>query len=565
MNRFLLALTISASLAAQEIATTIPTTEQRLNGTGAPSFPHRDYFRYIMQTEAPRIQLQTPGRLGDFVVGSDHIELKLHDYLELVLQNNTDILIQKVQLEVPRNAVLRGFGVFDPVVSGSFTSTRAKTPTNDVLAGATSLSTLTQPVNVNFRQTIETGATINGFYNASKFSTNNSFATFNPSLNSSGGISFSQPLLRDRGSFYSKLPIIIAKSSLKQQEFLFEDQVQRLLSTAETAYWDVVSARENLRVQEKALAFADTALRRARRELEIGASSPLDIFQPEQNYATIQIQVTRARFTLDQAVDALRRQASLDLDTRLRTLPIVLTEPIDTLEDGKNDREELVSQALQRRPDLRANRQLLDVDRLNVRSSINRLRPFLALTGQYSIAGRGGTLLTRQTVFNPDGTSSPLINVTPGGFGDALSQMFGFGFPTYGFGLTFQLPIKDRRAAADLADAKVNQKIDAYTVRTTEQRIRLGVLQADTQVQSSRESVRLAEVALDYARKRVDAEQKKYDLGTSTIFFLLAAQNDLTQAEASLINAKIQFRRDLLNLNLLVGDLPEKRGLVIQP
>jgi outer membrane protein TolC len=539
-------------------------SDPRLEGKGIPAFPSRSYFDLVFDARPVRTELQSPARLSDYVVG-EKIELRLKDYLDLVLVNNTGILIQRLTLEVPRNNILRSFGVFDPFMSGNVNATRATQPTTRVVEGATVLSSLSQPLNLQWQQTLMTGAQIFASYGASRTSNNDSLATFNPNYGSNLGFRFVQPLLRDRGMFLTRLPIAIAKSNLRAAEYNFEDQVLQTIAQAETAYWDVISARENLKVQEQALQFASEALKRAKRELELGAISPLDIFQPEQNYAAIEIEVTRARFNLQAAEDRLRRQIAIDLLPSLRNLPIVLTESIEQPPAADLlDREALVETAYRLRPDLLNARQRLDIDALQLQGAQNRLRPQLALTGQYTLNGRGGRQITRQNFFNPDGTSTPVIRVVDGGFGDALSQMFGLGFPTYGMGLNFNLPIRDRRAAADLADAKVTQKLDAYNVRNAEQLIRVGVLNAVTQVENSRASVRLAQVALDFARKRLEAEQKKYDLGTTTIFFLLAAQNDLTQAQAVLVNAQIQNRRDLLNLDRLTGELLRKRNLLLE-
>ena len=52
------------------------------------------------------------------------------------MANNTDISVQKLSVEVFRNAILRAFSVFDPLLSASFNATRTETPANDLLAGA---------------------------------------------------------------------------------------------------------------------------------------------------------------------------------------------------------------------------------------------------------------------------------------------------------------------------------------------------------------------------------------------------------------------------------------------
>ena len=93
--------------------------------------------------------------------------------------------------------------------------------------------------------------------------------------------------------------------------------------------------------------------------------------------------------------------------------------------------------------------------------------------------------------------------------------MFGFGYPIYTFGLTLNLPIRNRSASANYADTVVSKRSDALTTRRTEQQVRLDVLNAISQTQAAKDSVRLAKVAKDFSQKYLDAEQKKYELGTS--------------------------------------------------
>jgi outer membrane protein len=518
-----------------------------------PTFGTKDYFNFVFRSGSPAVQLAGPIRLEDYVVDGK-IELSLRSYTELVLANNTDIQLQKLLVEPSQNAITRAFAPFDPVLNANFNATRSDRPATNILEGAQIVSQLQQPAALNYLQTFQTGTQLQAFYNFNRFSTNNINERVNPSYASNLQFRFVQPLLRNRGSYINRVPILAARSRLRSTEYATEDQLIRLLAQAENAYWDVVGARENLQVQEQALALADASLKRAQRELELGALSALEIYQPQAQYARAEIFVTQARYRLQQAEDALRRQISLDLDPNLRNLPIVLTEPVLPPTDNTQfDRERLVAEAERNRPDIRSQLAQLDVDEYQIKAAVNNLKPDLALIGNYTTQGVGGTTL-------PLGGGRPI----PGGFGDAWSQMWGFGFPVYGFGLQMRLPIKDRRASSDYADALVTKKADALRLRRLEQQTRLEVLNAISQVENSRASVELAKIAADLAQKRVEADQRRYDLGTITLFFLLASQNDLQQAQSELVNNSIQYRRNQLNLLLRTGSLLQERGVVIK-
>lgn len=528
-----------------------------------PFFPQPSYFRNHFSTPPARVSLRPPVRLQDFIVDNT-LELSLRAYLELVLVNNTDIEIQRLSVERDKNSILRAYGAFDPVLQGSFNSTRTKNPASDALAGAQTQNTLNQPVDLTYRQQLDTGTTYNVGFSGSKFSTNSSFATFNPSLTARLNIGFTQPLLRNRGRDVVRLPITIAKSRLKASEFTVRDQIMRLLVTAENNYWAVINARESLRVAEENLKLNDASLKRAQRELELGALSPLEIYRPQADYARAEINVSQARFRLIQAEDTLRRQIAADLDPEIRKLPIRVTEPVlPPAEEREIDREAAVERGLSMRPDFRSALTNLDTDDLTIRQATNSLRPDLSLTGSYASSGRGGNYFQRTNVFSGD-LRSTLVRMTPGGFGDALDQMFNFTYPVYSFGLTLRLPIRDRAASATLADALLSKRLDALRQRSLEQSIRQEILNAVTDVESSKASVKLAVVNRDLAQQALDAEQKKYELGVNTIFFVLEAQQRLVDAENQLVTTSVQYRRNVLTLLRSTGELLEVRGVVIQ-
>ena len=526
----------------------------------APRFPQKEFFCRMWVTPPTKMELRPPARLRDYAIDGK-LELSLKSFVDLVMANNTDMEIQRVSVELQQNAITRAYSIFDPLFIGNFTTQRTKTPSSSALDGSATLNQLSQPATFNYSQLLQNGTQINVGFGGSKLSTNSSFSTFNPAISSNFSLGFSQPLVRNRGGIITKLPITIARNRLRSSQLNLEDTLITLLTTAEITYWNLVGGRETLRVREKALELNAEALKRSRRELELGAISPLDIYLPEANYASAEIAVSQARFSLQQLEDIFRHQIAVDLDTEVRKLPITLTESVLPPANATEiNREAAVTRALGIRQDLKAAQQNLSIDDLTIKAAVNNLRPDLALTGNYSSTGRGGTFYNRQNIFG----TGQVTQVIPGGFGDALDQVFGFGFPTYQFGLRLRLPIRDRAASSAFADALVNKKLNTLRVRTVEQLVRQDVLTTASQVESSRASVRLAIVNRDLAQKQLDAEQKKYDLGTTVIYFVLDAQTRLVNAEADLVNQSVAYRRNLLNFLNATGELLTERGVTVQ-
>lgn len=530
-----------------------------------PRFPSPSYLRTrFIAPVPPKVELQPPSKLADFTVG-DKLELSLKAYLELVLANNTDIQISKLSIETQRNAITAAFRPFDPIMNLSFNSTRRNQQTNDALQGAAVLSTLNQPVQMTYQQTLENGTNFTIGFNGTKSASNSAFQNFNPSINTNMDMRFTQPLLRNRGGAINRLQITVAKSRYRQSQYTMANQIMQTVQQAEIAYWAVVEARESLKVQEDGLKVQQVSLQRSERELELGAISELEIYRPRQNYASQEVNVTQARYRLQQTEDNLRRFLGADLDPQYQNMPIVLTETVQPpSDDTPLDKEKFVQQAYDKRPDLKATMQNLDIDDLNYQSARNALQPNLSLTGQYSSTGRGGHQLLRQNIFAGDGTSSVVTSIIPGGLGDSLNQLFGFNYPVYGFGLTLQFPLRDRAAAADLANALVARKLDAMRVRQSQQDIRQQVLNAVTQVESSRASVKQAQKALEFARLNEEAETKRYNLGVTQLFFVLDAQNARTAAEARVVTETVAYRRAQTQLLRQTGTLLDERGIQIQ-
>lgn len=212
------------------------------------------------------------------------------------------------------------------------------------------------------------------------------------------------------------------------------------------------------------------------------------------------------------------------------------------------------------RPELAAATQALDMDDLYIKGYTNALRPRFSLLAGYTAQGLGGTTFRAANPFDPNSTD--FVSV-PGGIGGALSQLFSFNFPVYWFGVNLSLPIRDHRAAADLADAQVQKRSDVLRVRKLEQTIRLDVLYVADDVEAARASIQQAQMARDFAQQRFEAEQKRYEMGIQQLFFVLDAQTQLNFAENDLLTRLVSYRRSLVNLNRTTGELLEVHGVVL--
>ena len=529
------------------------------------SFPKPAYFRETFERTQTKVELKDPVRLKDFVADGK-LELSLKHFLELVMANNTDIQLQLISLEIPKNNILAAFGVWDPKALASFTTTRSTTvPTNATTAqNAASLTkSLNQPYNLQYSQTLPEGLSYTASFSGAKSSQTNSYNNYNPALTANMRFSVTQPLIQNRGSYVNRIPLMVAQTNYRISDYAMRQQLLNFVNIAETAYWNVILARENVRVAESGENNASEFLKYMQKELELGALSPLDIYNPEQSLATAQLSVSQAKFALAQAEDTLRHQVGADLDPEVRKLPISLTEAVDLgpADSMPVDREQAVTKALVNHPAVKQALQKLDVDDLGIHSAKNGLLPNLSFSMYYQTNGTGGVYNPGLSTIVGAGGVSELV---PGGIGDALDQMFGFGYPTYYASLTLNLPIKNRAASAAMATATVQKRTDMLNWRNQEQAIRLNILTAVTKLEGAKEQLKLAKTAMDFAQKNLDAENTKFQLGTETNQNVINAQTVLVQAQSAVVTNQVGVRMNLLNLLTQTGELLDERGIVVQ-
>jgi len=512
----------------------------------AQTVRERETFRGLTNPQVLSDTLPGPRYMSEHVVdGKLHLTLK--DAVVLTLANNSNVRITELNVETAKYGVLRMHQPFDPFAQASFSTLRSTSPTFSQLSGAQTLSTLNQITQINYSQTFETGTNVQVGFSAAKLSSNSSFNFLNPSLASSLNFQFTQPLLRSRWLFANRAPLMIARHNLRQSRANFEAQVSDAVLQVVTQYWGTVQARGNLEVARKSMEAAEASYQRDKRALELGALPPLDIYRSESQVASRRVQVIQGEYALKQAEDALRLTIGADLDPYFRALDLDLTEKAEPEGELRNvDASTALQQAMDRRPEFEALRQLRATDDISVRLAHNNLLPDLRLSGNYSSNGLGGNQI--DTAVSPP-------RLIPGGFGDSLSQLFGFGFPTYGFTLSLNLPIRSRGAQADLGDALVSRRRDLYTERQVREQITLEVANAVHLLEQANLTVAASKQALYLAQKNLAAEQRKHQLGSETIFFVLEAQTELAQAETGLLQAQVSYQLAVAAVDHATGGL----------
>jgi outer membrane protein len=239
----------------------------------------------------------------------------------------------------------------------------------------------------------------------------------------------------------------------------------------------------------------------------------------------------------------LRMTIGADQDPNVQALDLQLTEkPEPEGELRTADTATALQQALTKRPELDAAHAALSRDQASIRLAHNHLLPQLDLTGSYASNGLGGTQFADTGMKH---TSS------------SVNQLFGFTYPTYYAQLSLTLPIKNRAAKAEMGNALVSRRSDLFTERQTREQVMLDVSNAVHQLEQAKLSIAAGKEALDLSKKTLAAEQRKYELGSQTIFFVLEAQTELASAELSLLQAEVSYQLAVASVDHATGALLE--------
>ena len=552
------------------------------------------------QTNSPKIeQLIHDGKL----------EISLQDAIELTLQNSLDIEVARYNVWFADTDLLKtaagGFGrgtagasfpfsqanvpglSFDPIVTGLVSIDSQLVPVNNpFLSGTgtgaliTGLAVHTNQYNFGVGQGFSPGTTVSVNWDNTRSSSSNQVNLFNPSVQSSLYLNISQQLLNGFGTFVNHRNILIAKNNRKIADLAFAQQAITTVTGAITAYYELAYARENVKVQQQAVTVAEKLYNDNKKQLEIGTMAPLDVTRAESELATDRQNLIVAQTAQLQQQQTLRNAISKDpMAPNLVNVEIITTDkPTPPAIVEAASFEEAVKEAFTKRPDLleqeinltnagidaKANKKaLLPVATLNARYGSQGLAgnsPILASTTiagspivdangtPVTVLGAGGTPVA---IFAPSTTAS-VTGTKTGGLGDAQSQIFHNDFPDYSVSLSLNIPIRNRSAHADYQRAVLTQRQTEVQLQQLKNAAILDVRNTYIALVQNRARVEAAGKARELQQQTFDAEQKKYQLGASTVYQFILTQRDLITAQgtelralADLVEAKANYERAL--------------------
>jgi len=355
----------------------------------------------------------------------------------------------------------------------------------------------------------------------------------------------------------------------------FRLQILTTVDQIENMYWDLVYAYENQRVKQESLAFSQKTLSDTQKQVEIGSLAPIEAVRAQSTVAADQQALTVAKTNLQLQQLVMKNALSRTLhDPVLAKADVIPTSTMEVPETEQiQPTEDLVNEALHHRAELVEGRIQLNSQEQSNKALRSSLLPTLDAFAYYGGSGLGGSQNPRSVCQTPDQpfcaspTPDPTLNqfpLTPSvGYGSTLNQLVNSTAPDKGIGLQLNIPLRNRAAQAIQVRGEFEFRQAQMALQQTENRVSIEVRQAQFAVEQNQASVASARAAVDYARQSLEAEQKKYQFGTSTTTAVLQTRSALATAESTLMSAMAAYEKARVELDRAVGNLLDHAGISI--
>ncbi len=460
----------------------------------------------------------------------------------------------------------------DPVMGFSLGWDHRTSPLNfTVVEGVPSVTTQTTNSSLFVGQGFLTGTTVGVALSGLRQSSTSLNTLFNPEVPTGFTLGFNQRLLNGFGYRANARFIRIAQNDVKTADSVFRQQVMLTVSQILNLYSDLLFFRENVRVAQEALNYAQKLLSDNRRQVEIGTLAPIEVVRAESEVAARQQELIVAQTSYQQQQELLKTALSKQVDAELASAEIEATDQLpEPQASDVPQMEEALRLAAQNRPEIEQADLNIRSQEITVKANRNALLPSLNLFGSYVPTGLSGNRFNCPTgttlvqgLCQAFGQPPQVPTVTSAGLFQSLTQTFHGNFPDYSFGITLSVPLRNRSAQADAATALLQEHQLQTQLQKTKNQVAQEVRNAEIALTQAKAQIEAAQKSVVLAQQTLDAEQKKFKLGESTVFLVIQAQRDLATAEGNQARARSTYAKALTQVGQATGTTLDKYHIEI--
>jgi outer membrane protein len=461
--------------------------------------------------------------------------LSLEDVLRTTLRDNPSIQVAARQADTERGVLVAAGDAFDAKLQSAFGSNRFNTLRGDAIGSRSPwLETSQTQYSVGIQKQLRQGIIVSPELDVSR--TALPTLDIQPTSQATAKLSVLVPMLKDRGGFVTSASERAAAPAYEATKFQTQHVTAQAILTAVTAYWDYQAAITRLSVLTDSERRAQRLFEDTRRLVEGGERPPSDLTQVQGNLAAKRV----TRISAEQAV----------VDTRVRLGLVMGVGPAETAALGHATTPfpaaepagaeaiatpALVDQALGARPDLRATEKSVESARVLFDAARENLKPRVDMVTSIGYAGLqiGGGRLT--SLF------SPVFSNVPG--------------PDVSIAFRYQWATSNVGARGVLLQTESTYEQERITRQELQRQIRTGVYQASESIGRNATAMAEAHQAVSLYEATVRSEQRKFQLGVSTLFDTIQAADALTNVKLSEISIAREYAVALATLRFQTGSL----------
>ena len=477
--------------------------------------------------------------------------LSIDEAVTLALEQNLDLRVERINPLIQDAFVAEARSVYTPELSTTLTGDDWDRPAGNIFDGGDVVTNRFVQDDVGVVQQVPwKGGQYSAGWTGRRSTTTSVFTSFNPQLQSNLNLNYTQPLVRNFGIDVFRHQIAINRANRDLSDLELRRIVVLTERTVRNAYWELVFARSFLEVQRQSLALAEESLRNNRTRVEVGTMAPIDIVEAENEVARNIEAVIRAEAGLERAEDQLRTRV---FDPRgTPDFWSISLQPSDSpvLQAREIDVDAAVRNALLNRTDLGTLDQNLEITDTDIRYFRNQQLPAVDLRVDYRLTGQGGERLIRA-----GGFPGTVVGREQRSFGSTLGDILANEFPNWTVGVTVSYPFGTSAADAALERSRLERSRHEARRQSLELRIATEVRDAARNVRTNLQRVEATRASRELAERRLEAEQRKFEVGLSTNFLVFQAQRDLATARNTEQQAILDYIRSLVDFEA-VQEIP---------
>jgi outer membrane protein TolC len=495
--------------------------------------------------------------LPSFGEEEEVVSLSLEECVLKALKNNLNVAVESYNPEIAAISVTQAKEFFMPRFDLDFSRQETKNPPYWWIQGADTITSERNDYGVSLSQQIPTGGSFSLSLNSYRTDTNEAFRLINPLYSSTLTFGFIQPLLKNFGFKVSRKDIIIASNNRDISHNQLKSTLFETIYSVQKAYWNLVYSIEDFKVKQQSLQLARDLLAKNKKEVEVGKLAPIEVLNAQAVVASREAEILQAKSLIESNEDLLKTIINLSGENDLKPVKIV---PVDEPEFIKKEISlgEALREALAKRPDLEMTKIDIETKQLSLSVARNQMLPELNLQISYWSPGLSGDRLIYE---GDDFISGEIIGTEKGSATDSVKDALGFLYNNWTMGLTLSLPLSNFTTRADYARSKVELDQSLTKLKNLEQQIALEVRNAVREIETNAKTVQAYRLAREFAKERLEAEEKKLNVGLTTNYFVLQYQEELAQQRSLELKALVDYNLAWSRLEKAMGTSLERRNI----